>query len=67
MKWSCDKPTKPGLYWWRNRAQGRAAALIEITFDEHWFLKSGAPAYFAEGSLVLDPHEEWAEQIKGQS
>jgi hypothetical protein len=64
VKWTTDKPTKPGWYWWRNRSKSNASALVEITIDEHGLLKSGPPAYFAEGSLVDTPGEEWAERIE---
>jgi hypothetical protein len=67
MNWSRNKPFKPGWYWWRNQVKGHAPTLVEVKVDEYWFLKSGAPAYFAEGSLLANPDEEWAEQIENPS
>jgi hypothetical protein len=67
MNWSTDIPARPGWYRWRNRAKGHAPALVEVKVDEHWFLKSGPPAYFVEVSLVQDLDEGWAERTEWPS
>ena len=58
MKWSTDKPTQPGWYWWRNVVKGQRPLLVEVWVDGQGHLKSGPPPYFVEGSTdVLG--DEW--------
>ena len=64
MKWSRDKPTKPGWYWWRNQSSYEPK-LVDVTIDGRGLLKSGPPANFREvGARVGITGEEWAGPVE---